>query len=353
MRVGVTIKDISKRAEVSIATVSKVINGNYSKVSDETRIRILQIADELHYRPNMLARGLVSQKFNLIGLIIPDISNPYYAEMARGITDEALRFGYNAIINNTDAQHAREIHCIQTMAEYNVGGIVLTGNAQHVDENVALLQRYRVPYIGVENYKPGSLDYCVYVDNYTGSYKVVSLLLDYGHRHIAYITGYSTLEDPADERLRGYKQALTDRGVRVDPSLIKYGGYNLDTGYKQTQQLLSRGIPFTAIACGNDLIALGALKAIREFRLSVPGDISLVGFDDVFLSTTMEPRLTTVKQPAYEMGTYAIRMLVDRIEKHAFPESEKVKCFEPLLVSRDTVSAPHADVNAQMEAPSL
>ncbi len=337
---GVTIKDISKLADVSIATVSKVLNGDYSKVSNDTRARILKIADELHYRPNMLARGLVSQKFNMLGLIIPDISNPYYAEMARGMTDEATRLGYTAMITNTDTQHSREISAIQTMAEYSVGGIALVGNAQSVDENVALLRSYRVPYVGVENFKSG-MEYCVYVDNYTGSYKVVSLLLDHGHRNIAYITGYSALDLPEDHRLRGYCQAVADRGLAQNPQLIKFGGYNLDTGYRQTQQLLERGIPFTAIACGNDLIALGALKAIREFQLSVPGDISLVGFDDVFLSTTMEPRLTTVKQPSYEMGVYAIHLLADRIEKRT--PTEKVKCFEPLLVARDTVAPPRSD----------
>lgn len=331
---AVTIKDISKLAEVSIATVSKVLNGDYSKVSEETKDRVLRVADELNYRPNMLARGLVSQKFNMIGLIIPDISNPYYADMARGMSDEALRFGYNAMISNTDEVHTREVSCIQSMAEYSVAGVVLVGNVKTARENTDLLRRFRIPYVGVENYFEG-MEYCVYVDNFTGSYKAVSHLIKRGHTQIAYISGLGTSANK-DERLRGFQEAMADNNLEVSPYLVEYGGFNFESGYKKTSQLLGRGIPFTAIACGNDLIALGAFRAIREHRKRIPEDISLVGFDDVYLSTTMEPRLTTVKQPAYEIGVYAIKMLLDRIEKR--PPTEKIKCFEPFLVERDTVS---------------
>ncbi len=333
----VTIKDISRKAEVSIATVSKVLNHDYSRVSDETRERILRISNELNYRPNMLARGLVSHKFNLLGLIVPDISNPYYGEMARGMSDEAETLGYSAMISNTDNQRAREINSIQTMAEYNVGGIVMTGEIGVSEENVALLKRYRIPYVGVENYGPDA-DYCIYVDNYTGSYKAVQLLIEYGHRDIAYITGHVELHSPGDDRLRGFLQAMADADLPVNPALLKSGGFTLDNGYRQTLSLLSRNNQFTAIACGNDLIALGAYQALRESRLRVPLDVSLVGFDDMFMTNTMEPRLTTVKQPAYEIGEEAIRMLVHRVENN--PIADKVKCFEPLLVSRDSVAPP-------------
>jgi LacI family transcriptional regulator len=332
---AVTIKDISKQAAVSIATVSKVLNGDYSKVSVETRDRILKVADELNYRPNLLARGLVSQQFHMIGLIIPDISNPYYADMARGMTDEALRFGYNAMISNTDQMHSREMSAIQSMAEYNVSGLILAGGTNTTPESQDLLKRYRVPFVAVENYTKG-MEYCVYVDNYTGSYKAVTHLISRGHKQIAYITGFGSLHAPEDERLQGYEQAMADNNLPVNPYLLECGSYTLETGYRKTLQLLGRGIPFTAIACGNDLIALGAFRAIREHKLKVPQDISLVGFDDVYLSSTMEPRLTTVKQPAYEIGVYAIKMLLDRIEKRT--AAVKLKCFEPSLVERDTVS---------------
>jgi LacI family transcriptional regulator len=225
----VTIKDISRRAEVSIATVSKVLNHDYSRMSDETRERVLRIAGEMNYRPNMLARGLVSHKFKLLGLIIPDISNPYYGEMARGMTDEAQALDYNAMISNTDNQSARGISSIQTMAEYNVSGVALTGAIGIAEENLALVRHYRIPHVIVENHAPG-LDYCVYVNNYSGSYKAAQLLIEYGHREIAYITGHAELHLPGDERLRGFVQAMADAhlpgvyaGQRVPPDAVAVG----------------------------------------------------------------------------------------------------------------------------------
>lgn len=330
---SVTIKDISSKSSVSIATVSKVLNGDYSKVSDETRDRILKVAEEMDYRPNLMARSLVRKKSTLIGLIVPDISNPYYAEMCRGIADESLRSGYISLIANTDLIPDRELNSIQTMAEYNVGGVVFIGDAMHVDENLNLLQRYRVPYMSVDNYKPG-MEYCVYVDNFTGSYRAVEHLIRRGHTQIAYISGCSPSYENA--RILGFRSAMHDNKLPIDTYLVEYGSYTLESGYRNTLHLLNRGIPFTAIACDNDLIALGAFKAIREQRLRVPQDISLVGFDDVYLSNVIEPRMTTVRQPAYEIGACAMQMLLNRIEKR--PMESTVRCFSPMLIERDTVS---------------
>lgn len=332
---AVTIKDISAQANVSIATVSKVLNGDYSKVSNETKERILKVADELNYRPNMLARGLVSHKFLMIGIIIPDISNPHYGDMVRGMTDEAMRHGYHTMISNTDNLQQQQLNAIQTMAEYNAAGIVLVGGMETIDENIDMLKKMRVPYVLAEAHAPG-VDHCVYVDDYTGSYKATKHLIAHGHREIAYISGFATSNHKSDDRARGYRQALNDSGIDVNPFLFEYGGFTFEVGYRSTMRLLGRGIPFTAIACGNDLIAMGALKAIGEHKMRVPRDISLVGFDDVYLSTILEPRLTTVRQPAYEIGMYSVHMLMSRIEKK--PLSEKNKCFEPMLIDRDTVS---------------
>ena len=330
-----TIKDISQKAQVSIATVSKVLNGDYNKVSTETKERILKVADELDYRPNLLARNLVRKKSTIIGLIVPDISNPFFAEMCRGTTDEALRFSYTPMIANSDRMASREISSIQTMAEYNVGGIVLTSEASHVEESLSLLKRYRIPYVFTGHYKEG-MQYCVYVDDYSGSYRITEHMIRRGHKQIAYISGSNAENGQADKRLLGFRAAMQDHGLHVDPFLIEYGSYTLDSGYSKTMHLLSRGIPFTAIACGNDLIALGAFKAIRERKLRVPQDISLAGYDDVYLSTLVEPRMTTIRQPAYEIGVCAMQMLLARIEKQ--PLETNVRRFDPLLIERDTVS---------------
>lgn len=332
-----TIKDISAQAGVSIATVSKVLNGDYSKVSQETKARILKIADELNYRPNMLARGLVSQKFSMVGLIIPDISNPHYGEMVRGMTDEAARYDYHVMISNTDNLHQRQLSAIQTMAEYNAAGIVLVGESENIEPNIEMIKRMRIPYVLTEVHAP-NINYCVYVNDYAGSYNATRHLIDLGHRDIAFISGFAAPNHPRDERASGYKKALNDRDIAPSPFLFESGSFTFETGYKAAIRLLSRNVPFTAIVCGNDLIAMGALKAIREHQLRVPDDISLIGFDDVYLSTIVEPNLTTVHQPAYEIGMSSIQMLMSRIEKK--PLEEKNRRFMPTLIQRDTVASP-------------
>ncbi|MHC1785729.1 MAG: LacI family DNA-binding transcriptional regulator [Christensenellales bacterium] len=330
-----TIKDISKASNVSIATVSKVLNGDFSKVSQETKVRVLEEASRLRYRPNLLARSLVSKKSSLLGLVIPDIANPYYADMCRGMSDEALRSKQTSLIANTDRQQTSELAAIKTMIEYSVAGIVLVGIFKNVQDYITLLSHYRVPYVLVDYYAPG-MEYCVYVDDFSGSFEAVSYLIEQQHRTIGYISGFSEKGHPRDYRLAGYKQALEKAGLVYDPFLVENGLFNMETGYNKAATLLQRSKDITAIACGNDLIALGAFRALREYGYRIPGDISLVGFDDVYLSTTMEPRLTTVRQPAYELGIAAVKMLGQRIAGEEMPE--KNVCFKPTLIKRDTVS---------------
>jgi LacI family transcriptional regulator len=334
--VAVTIKDISKAASVSIATVSKVLNGDYSKVSEDTKQRVLSTAGELRYRPNLLARSLVSRKSSLLGLVIPDIANPYYADMCRGMADEAQRHKQTTLIANTDRQQHSEQAAIRTMIEYNVAGAVLVGIFKNVKDHVAMLDHYSLPYVLVEYYEPG-MEYCVYVDDFSGSFEAVTHLIEQHHSTIGYISGFPEKDHPRDYRLSGYKKALKEAGLAYDPFLVENGLFNVETGYVKASTLLQRSGDITAIACGNDLIALGAFRALREYGRRVPEDVSLVGFDDVYLSTTMEPRLTTVRQPAYELGIAAVKMLAQRVLGKEL--KEKNVCFKPTLIKRDTVSA--------------
>lgn len=331
-----TIKDVSKASNVSIATVSKVLNGDYSKVSEQTKQRVLEAARRLHYRPNLLARSLVRRQSSMLGLVIPDIANPYYADMCRGMADEAQRAGRSTLISNTDRQPQSELAAIKTMIDYAVAGVVLVGIFKNVPEHVDLLRRYNVPCAVVEYHEPG-MENCVYVDDYSGSHEAVSYLIGRGHRTIGYISGFPEQGHPRDARLAGYRQALADAGLTYDPFLVENGRFNLETGYQKAAILLQRNKDITAIACGNDMIALGAFRALREYGHRVPADVSLVGFDDVYLSTTMEPRLTTVRQPAYELGIAAVKMLAAQIDEDG--AREKNICFKPTLIKRDTVAA--------------
>lgn len=331
-----TIKDISREARVSIATVSKVLNGDYSKVSEETKKRVLAVAEKLQYRPNLLARSLVRRQSSLLGLVVPDISNPYYADMCRGIADEAQKHKLSTLIVNTDRQALSEQRGVRTMIEYNVAGVALIGMFNQFQRHLEQLKRYNVPYVILEHYEPG-LEYTVYVDDYSGSHEAVSYLLHKNHRVIGYISGFEEKDREKDMRLKGYLQALADAGLPQDVSLVEHGRFNIDTGKERAAALLKRHPQMTAIACGNDLIALGAFQALREMGYKIPEAVSLIGFDDVYLSTAMEPRLTTVRQPAYELGVAAGKMLARQIAKE--PLEDTSICFKPTLIKRDTVAA--------------
>ena len=214
-----TIKDISRDANVSIATVSKVLNGDYSKASEDTKNRVLAVAKKLNYRPNLLARSLVSRKSHMLGLVVPDIANPYYADMCRGMADEAKRHGYATMISNTDRQAASEKASIQTMLEYSVAGVVQEGIFRKVPEHIDTLPRPRMPYVLVDYYEEG-MQNCVYTDDYTGSFHAVTHLIKRGHKHIGYISGFPEPEHPKDHRLRGYRYAIEQAVLTYDPYLV-------------------------------------------------------------------------------------------------------------------------------------
>lgn len=329
----VTIKDISRVAGVSTATVSKVLNGDYSKVSDQTKQRVLKTAKELGYRPNRLARGLVQSKTNIIGLIVPDIANPYFADLARGVEDTARTQGYKMILSNSDESAEKEREYLEVLLEYNADGIIITGNNTSEDD----LAEYRknTPMVAIDRYLGD--DVCtVSIDNFGGSYMATEHLIQHGHRRIAYIGGAVIDTHVPKNRLNGYLKALRDYGIDIDLALIEGGSYQHETGYFCVHHLLNQGLSFTAIVCGNDLMAFGALRALRERGYSVPDDVSLVGYDDIYLTELIDPPLTTVKQPTYELGRAAMDFLSKLMHHETI--TEKVHHFTPQLVVRQSVA---------------
>lgn len=327
-----TIKDISRIAGVSTATVSKVLNGDYSKVGDLTRQRILDIAKELSYRPNRLARGLVNSKTNIIGLIVPDIANPYFADLARGVEDYARSLGYKMILSNSDESGEKEREYLEVLLEYSVDGIIITGNNTS-EENLADYRK-NTPMVAIDRYLGD--DVCtVSIDNFGGSYIATEYLIRNGHRQIAYIGGGVIDTHVPKNRLNGYLKALRDNDIPIDLTLIEGGSYQYDTGFQCVNHLLDQGRSFTGITCGNDLIAFGALRALRKRGLKVPDDISLVGYDDIYLTELIDPPLTTIKQPTYELGKTAMDFLSKLMRKETI--TEKIHNFTPQLVMRQSV----------------
>lgn len=314
MKKSITIKEIAAEAKVSIATVSMVLNKKDKKISEATREKILYIAQKYNYTPNTMARSLITKQTRTIGLVIPDIVNPFFPEIARGVEDKASEFGYSVIYCNTDDKIKREDKYIKVLTEKMVDGIIF---AHSSDRQMGFdsLDKCKVPIILIDrDYDNRNVIGRVIVENKEGAYMATSYLLDRGYKNIAYIAGSITTAT-AIGRLEGYNQALADRNITVKNSFIKVGEYKMQWGIEAVEQLLNENEPIDGIFCGNDLIAIGAIKKLKERGLNVPGDVGIVGFDDIYLASLVEPPLTTIKQPNYEMGYKAAELLIKNIEK--------------------------------------
>lgn len=331
---AVTIKDIAQKANVSITTVSRVLNNKSKGVGEETRKKILDIVEEYNYVPNAVAKGLVTKKTNILGLIIPDITNPYYPEIAKGVEDTANEYGYNIILCGTNNQIEKENNYIRILKEHYVAGIIYNSSYSVNETTMKQLSNTNVPFVLVENDADSKDIMRVYTDGEVGMEKLIDYLVEMGHKHIAYISGPKDSYTAA-KRLKGYREALSSHGIEVEEHLIKYGQPTRSNGYDLTKELLRSKAKFTAIACFNDLMAVGALQKLRHKGIQVPLDVSVTGYDNVYVTKITTPKITTVEQPAYDMGCEAARMLIEKIENNKIPNSP-IK-FEPKLKIRESV----------------
>lgn len=314
-----TLKDIAKLAGVSTATVSKVLNGKDFDIGEETIQTVQRIAKELNYRPNSLARSMKTKVTKTIGLIIPDVRNPFFTDLARGAEDSALERGYSLLFCNSDNDLKKEMDYIDTLVQKQVDGIALAA-ADH--RNPVKEKKFQVPlpivtldrevsFKGVRGH--------IHTDNESGAYKAIHYLISLGHRRILFISGDLQI-GVSKERLSGYIRALTEAGIDFDERLVFPGSYSFEHGF-ETMRDLSLDSEITAVFCGNDLIALGVIKALKERKIRVPQDISVMGFDDIYLASINTPSLTTVRQPSYQLGYQTVQRLIDILEgvDHADP----------------------------------
>lgn len=327
------LKDIARLAGVSIATVSMILNNKDQNISTSTRENVLRIARENNYIPNAMARSLIVGQTKIIGLIIPDISNPFFPELARGVEDKANVSGYNVIFCNTDDDLEKEEKCLEMLAEKMVDGIIFAHSAKrtgglesYIRENIPMILIDRD--IDIDNVKGKVL-----VDNLYGAYQGVKHLLEKGYHKIAFITGALT-SNTATERLQGYKEALKECDIPIDERYIKTGHYKSEWGVEATELLLSEGINFDAIFCGNDLIALGVMKTLIGKGFKIPDDVGIVGFDDIWMANMVVPELTSVRQPNYEMGYKAAQMLIEVISGYGIPTEKREIVLKPELIIR-------------------
>ena len=336
MNKKVTIKDIARMAKVSHTTVSRALNDK-SRIKNETKVRILDIAKELNYRPNFIARSLVMRRTKTIGLVITTIANPFYTELSQGIEATAIRLGYNIILCSTNYDLSVEKQYIDMLRSKGVDGIIFT-SAHMGDPNIIGLAEEGFPIILVNRrtYHPmvrERVDY-VGVDNIRGGFLAVEHLIKLGHKRIGVIGG-SSESSVGFERLQGGKKALTAYGLEERGDYFLEGDFLKGSGYQGGKKFLKMKEPPTAIFAANDYMALGTYQAIVEEGLKIPEEIALVGFNDIEFTSMKGIELTTIGQKKYEMGAMAVKTLIERIEGRETGPSEEI-ILEPELIVRKT-----------------
>ena len=349
----VGLKDVARHAGVSASTVSRVLT-NSPLVNADTRDRVRQAMDALEYRPNRVARRLRGDtaQASLIGLVVPDIQNPFFAEVARGVERAAQESGYMVFVGNSDEDEVVEARYLELMRAERVDGIILPASSDNA-KAVTALARGGLPVVCVDRRLPRAALDTVVADNVEGAYAAVAHLLHIGHRRVGFIGGRPQLST-TQERLEGYRRALADRGIAIDDTLVRAGDSRASGGCAMTAELLALAHPPTALLVGNNLMTLGALETIHAAGLRIPDDVAVVGYDDMPWATAFNPPLTAVRQPGRELGRRAAELLLARIDDPS--RSTTLVTLKPELVVRQSCGAGReAEVRARVrrEAASL
>ena len=332
-----TMKDVADRSGVSVTTVSHVLNQTRF-VSEGIRRKVEAAMEELGYRPNVLARGLRKGEATLLGLVVPDATNPYFAEIARAVEDACYQEGYGLIVCSSAGCPDRERRAVEALAANRVGGLALV-NVGMSEREAAIFDGLDIPLVMLDREIPDFPVDSIQIDNVLGGWLASRHLTELGHRRVACITGPSQVTPSAD-RVLGYRQALEEEGIPWDPELVRAGDFTPVTSYGIARELLNHPDPPTAIFACNDLMAFGVVGAAAEAGLSVPGDLSVAGFDDIHLAAYFNPPLTTVAQPRAEMGTAAVRILLERMRDRSLPRRRPVLMNPTLVVRRSTGPRP-------------
>jgi len=336
----VSIKDIARAAHVSHSTVSRALRHS-PLVNAKTSAKIRKIAEERGYTVSAVARSLVTRRTDTIGVVVTTIADPFAGEVVSGVEEFALAHGYSVILAACHADPAREMRAVQSFHERRVDGILVMASrigAHYLD----VLSEMKAPIVLINSHHAGEFVHSVRIDDLNGAQTATRHLLDLGHRRIAYLGDKLGFQSDA-ARLAGYRHALEGAGIKFDPALVAHGDGSAAGGLNAMVNLLSAPAPPTSVFCYNDRQALGAMRAVREHGLRVPSDISVVGFDDLFLSSYTNPPLTTIRQPKHEMGQLAAEILLQLLSGE-HPDS---RICTGTLVVRESTAAPGAHIPAQ------
>ena len=327
----VTIKDIARHSGVSVSTVSRVLNKK-PDVNTETEARVNSAIKELGYSPSSVARGLVLKRSNAIGFVVPDITNPNFPELARGVVEKARQQGYSVIFFDTNHDNKVEKEALKLLRSKQVDGIIVSFSEANQDEFIKLKED-QFPAVQIYRKSPKSVISTIAIDNVDSAYRAVKYLIDLGHRKIGHITtGISTLS--GSERLEGYKKAYTEAGLSYRDEWIFSGSHCADTGYEGMKILLNQENHVTALFASHDLMAVGAYEAVFEKGLSIPGDISIVGHDNIEISRLVHPKLTTLDTFKNKLGQAGVELLIEEIAEDTRINREII--FKTELIVRDS-----------------
>lgn len=307
----VTIKDVANHAQVSPATVSRVIN-DQPHVAEHIRERVLQAITDLNYRPNRTAQRLRAANSHLMGVILSDIKNPFYTLVLSGVENILAHKGLSVLICNSNTDQARENDFIRLMLAEGVAGLIVAPT-QETSEVLAEAVKNGLPLVIIDRRMTRPKTDIVLADNQNGAQLAIQHLLQLGHRRIAIVNGPQHLTS-GRERYAGFLEAMAEAGAVVDDRLVRFGDYQLDSGYTLTRDLLSQSKPPSALFIANNLMTIGALNAIHELGVRIPTDIAVIGFDDLPWAASLNPPLTTVGQPAFDIGVHAAELLLNRME---------------------------------------
>lgn len=330
-----TIRDIAREANVSVTTVSLILNNKPNTVSSSTADRIREIATRNSYFPNHLAVGLVTKKTSTIGLILPNIANNFFAELGKSVDGFCTAAGYSMILSNTNNDPVKDIAAVNMLVNRGIDGLIIAfsqdEDKERSSEFIAVLEQLDVPFVALDSWIDGLKCSGVSIHHSKGGMMATEHLISLGHRQIGCITGPRG-SYTAERRLKGYINALMQAGIPFNPDFVATGDYQFESGKSAAKKLIDQGV--TAIFASNDLMAYGAYQAVHDLGLSVPEDISIVGFDDLFFSAILPTPLTTIHQSISMLGEKAWNLLFARLQNRNM-EDEYYQ-LEPSLVIRNS-----------------
>ncbi|MGF7056547.1 LacI family DNA-binding transcriptional regulator [Brassicibacter mesophilus] len=306
-----TIKDVAKMAGVSISTVSRVIN-NSKPVSPEIRKKVLDVINEVGYKPNEIARTLVTKKSFLIGVIVTDLGDSYIAEMVRGIEEVGKMYDYDILLCSTYGDKEAEVKYVQLLNRKQVEGIILISDILN-DEIKEQMSEYKIPFAYLNRYFYEENYPTVSIDDLEASYEMTNYLIKLGHKNIAYVSNNENDHSLETLKLEGYRRAIAENEECTE-NLYFTEGRNIDNGYEIARDIISFNENITAVFCGHDELAIGVLNFMYDNNIKVPEQISVAGYGDVKIASIFRPRLTTIKEPFYDIGAVAIRRIIKELK---------------------------------------